>query len=100
MDFSTEEAIWLIEVFKNNTYLRGFKGDVKANYEKAEMILRGWNKTNPRSCSCDFPALTRITNSFFEQYEAQIMEIYNGESTQYTSSTTTTTKSGRKKQSV
>ena len=99
MDFSTEEAIWLIEVFKNNTYLRGFKGDVKANYEKAEMILRGWDKTNPRSCSCDFPALTRITNSFFEQYEAQIMEIYN-ESKEYTPSTTTTTKSGRKRRSI
>jgi len=96
MDFSTEEAIWLIEVFKNNTYLRGFKGDVKANYEEAERILRGWNKTNPRSCSCDFPALTRITNSFFEQYEAQILELYN-EHTQYTSSTNTTTKRRTKK---
>ena len=96
MDFSTEEAIWLIEVFKNNTYLRGFKGDVKANYEEAERILRGWDKTNPRSCSCDFPALTRITNSFFEQYQAQILELYN-EHTQYTSSTNTTTKRRTKK---
>ena len=96
MEISKEQAVWLVEVFKANTYLRGFKGDVKANYEKAEMILRGWDKTNPRSCSCDFPALTRITNSFFEQYQAQILELYN-EHTQYTSSTNTTTKRRTKK---
>ena len=99
MEISKENAIWLVEVFKANTYLRGFKGDVKANYEKAEMILREWDKPNPRSCKCDFPSLTRITNSLYEQYETQILELYN-EPTQYTSSTDTTTKSSRKGRSV
>ena len=99
MDFSNEQIIWLVETFKANTYKRGFKGDVKANYEEAEMILRGFDKPKPRSCSCDYTSLTRITNSFFEQYESQILNSYN-ELTQHLSTTETTTKRGRKTTSL
>jgi len=101
MEFSKEQAVFLVEVFKANTYGRGFKGNVYSNYLKAEMYLRGWGETNPRSCDCEYPALTRIVNSLYDQYEPQILEIYyEKESTQHLSTTNTTTKSGRKGRSI
>jgi len=101
MEINKEQAIWLVEVFKANTYGRGFKGDVKANYEEAERLLRGWDKPNVRTCSCEYTALTRVTNSFYDQYEAQIMEKYNEtEPTQHVSSTDTITKPRGKGRSI
>ena len=112
MDFTYEETKWLVEVFKAQTWGRGFKGNVYNNYLEAERILRGWDATKPRGCSCEYPALTRMTHSFYQQYESQILEIYNGnkdrdqvgnghtEEEQTSAQTEITTKSTRKRRSV
>jgi hypothetical protein len=77
MNLNKEQAVWLVDVFKATAYGRGFKGNVYQNYLEAERILRGWDTTKPRGCSCEFPSLTRMVNSFYDQYEPQIMELYN-----------------------
>ena len=110
MNFTYEETKWLVEVFKLQTMGRGFKGDVYNNYLEAERILRGWDATKPRGCSCEYPSLTRMTHSFYQQYESQILEIYNGNTegsemgngstTETSTSTETTTKSRGKRRSV
>ena len=111
MNFTYEETKWLVEVFKLQTMGRGFKGDVYNNYLEAERILRGWDATKPRGCSCEFPSLTRMTHSFYQQYESQILDIYNngntegsemgdGSTTETSTSTETTTKSRGKRRSI
>ena len=43
---------------------------------ETERILRGWDKTQPRSCSCEYRVLARLVKSFFSQYESEIRELY------------------------
>ena len=85
------EAKWIVDYFDTQCANRGFKNGVKECYLEAERILRGWDKIQPRSCSCEYPALTRMVHSMREQYDSQIMELYNEQD-----DTTTSTKRGRK----
>lgn len=98
MELSKEQAVWLVDVFKAQTYGRGFKGDVYQNYLEAERIFYGRDAKQPRGCSCEYPALTRMVNSFYDQYEPQIMELYNEEEVQQDK--TINKKRGRKSRSV
>ena len=69
------EAVYIVEkwypirdmALKNNTI------DV---WLEAERILRGWDKIQSRSCSCEYKALARMVKSFYSQYEVDIKELY------------------------
>tara|TARA_R110000803_G_scaffold45840_1_gene96346 strand:- start:536 stop:865 length:330 start_codon:yes stop_codon:yes gene_type:complete len=101
MELNKEIAVWLVDTFKKTAYGRGFKGNVYQDYLEAERIFYGRDAKQPRGCSCEYPALTRIVNSFYDQYESQIMELYEEKNTKKLSQTkTTNSKSGGKKLSI
>jgi len=70
-----EEAIWIVDEFDKVRDLALNNKTINKWYE-AERILRGWNKTQPRSCKCEYRTLARLVQSFREQYDSQIMELY------------------------
>ena len=43
---------------------------------EAERILRGWDKIQVRTCSCEYKTLARLVKSFFSQYETEIRGLY------------------------
>ena len=71
-----KEAIFLKEEFEKNALGLILKGRVLDTYYEAERILRGWDKPNRRSCSCDFKNMARITTSLFEQNYETINKLY------------------------
>ena len=80
------EATWLVEEFKPKRYLRIDKGTI-AMFIKAINLIMKSNRAVP-TCSCEWKVTAQIANSAFDQYEAEIMEVYNS-----------ITKRGRKKKS-
>lgn len=73
---TTEEAVWIVEVFDKVRDLALRNKTIDKWYE-AERILRGWDKTQPRSCSCEYRTLARLVQSFRSQYDSEIMRLYN-----------------------
>ena len=71
-----KDAIFLKEEFEKNALGRILKGRVLDTYYEAERILRGWDKPQRRSCSCDFKNMARITTSLFEQNYDTINKLY------------------------
>ena len=45
-------------------------------WNEAERILRGWDTTQPRSCSCEYRTQARLVKSFFSQHESKVRELY------------------------
>lgn len=60
---------------------RIMKGDVLAWYYEAERLLRGWETTKPRGCSCEYRALANEVHSLIGQHKSYIESIVNGEVT-------------------
>lgn len=72
---TTEEAVYIMEKWYPIRDMALNNKTIGVWYE-AERILRGWDKTQPRSCSCEYRTLARLVKSFFSQHEATIKELY------------------------
>jgi len=72
---TTEEATYIMEKWYP---IRdgAFYNPTIGIWNEAERILRGWDKPQPRSCSCEYKTQARMVKSFFSQYETQIRELY------------------------
>lgn len=73
---STEEAIWLKEVFEKEHQGKILKGATLNAYYEAERILKNKDSINKRPCTCQFKDLARLVNSLMDQYSSQINELY------------------------
>lgn len=72
---TTEEAVYIVEKWYPIRDGSLNKKTIGVWYE-AERILRGWDKTQPRSCSCEYRTLARLVKSYYSQYESKVMELY------------------------
>lgn len=72
---TTEEAVYIVEKWYPIRDMALNNKTIGVWYE-AERILRGWDKTQPRSCSCEYRTLARLVKSYYSQYESQVMELY------------------------
>jgi len=70
-----EEAVYLVEKWYPIRDLALRNSTIDVWYE-AERILRGWDKTQPRGCKCEYRTLARLVKSFYSQYETEIKELY------------------------
>lgn len=59
---------WLLEEFPKFVGRSMMKETLQAYY-KAEMILNGWEKTKPRTCSCQLGDLAREVNMKYEKFK-------------------------------
>ena len=73
------EAKYIVDYFDVKCNGRGFKGDVKNCYQEAERILLGKEQQNNRGCTCEYPVLCRMVHNLREQYNDEIMKLYNEE---------------------
>lgn len=72
---TTEEAVYIMEKWYPIKDMALNNKTISVWYE-AERILRGWDKTQPRSCSCEYRTLARLVHSFYSQYETEIKKLY------------------------
>ena len=82
-----EQAIWIEETWKPKCYQRMWKKDVPALSYEAEKIMRGWENTHPRSCTCEYRNAAIQINSLYDQHRELILrtaypERYESESLQ------------------
>ena len=73
------EAKYIVDYFDIKCNGRGFKGDVKNCYQEVERIMLNKEHQNHRSCSCELPVLARMVHNMREQYNDEIMRLYNEE---------------------
>ena len=63
---------WLLNVFKESydhvVRGRNVKGKIYEDYLKAEMLLLGRDKTNPRGCTCNYRALGETVNKLYTNW--------------------------------
>ena len=71
-----EQAIFLVEKFEKQALGRILKGEVLEYYYKAEMILRGWDRKKPRSCTCEYKNMARIVASLYDQHKTEAHRLY------------------------
>lgn len=64
---SSEDRQWLIEEFPKYRGRTMMKKTVDA-YLKAEKILNGWDKINPRTCSCHLRGLADTVNAAYGKF--------------------------------
>ena len=66
---------WLLTEFKESydhvQRGRNVKGNIYQDYLKAEMLLLGREKTNPRSCPCNYKALGESVNKLYTNWLLQ-----------------------------
>ena len=69
-----EQAKWLEEVWKPRCYQRIWRKEVPGMSFEAERIMRGWEHSQPRSCTCHYKAAAVQINSLYDQYQQLILE--------------------------
>lgn len=70
-----EEAVYIVDVWEPIKNFGLNSKNINIWYE-AERILRGWDKIQPRGCSCEYKTLARLVHSFREQYDNDVMRLY------------------------
>jgi hypothetical protein len=75
MQISKQEATWLVEEFNP---MRGLKIDKTTipKFIKAINIIMEQNRRIP-SCGCEFKVTAQIANSAYNQFETEILAVYN-----------------------
>lgn len=67
MIMSPEDKKWLIEEFPNFKGRTMMKQTLQAYY-RAEMLLNGWEKVKPRTCSCHLRGLADGVNALYGKF--------------------------------
>ena len=74
-NITKEQATWLIEVYaptRNHSYIGG---EYLLRHKQAMEIFKGKPVEYP-SCKCEYGSFAQIANSYYEQFEQQIKDIY------------------------
>jgi len=80
MELSKQQAQYILD--GEQKYIVGsriLKGEVLNWYYETERLLRGWDATQPRGCSCEYKALATNVRSLIGQYKSYIESIVNGQ---------------------
>ena len=93
MALTTEDAKWIIEYYDKEVNGRTLRGKVMEGYYEAERILSGWDKTQPRGCSCQWRQVAMGVHALRNRHNDEIIKLYE-------QATKPTPKRGRKKASV
>ena len=91
---TTEEAVWLVDVFLPY-WNQGLRGKTMPIWYEAERILRGKTEIEPRSCVCHWKGMAMEVKARYSQRQTEIETLYND----YQTSLTKTTRGRRKKNS-
>ena len=70
-----EDKKWLIDHF-SKVRNRTIRGEVYSDFLKAEMLLLGRDKTNPRGCSCNYRSLGESVNKLYTKWLSDNEEIF------------------------
>ena len=69
-----EQAKWLVEVWNPRCYQRIWRKEVPGMSFEAERIMKGWEHSQPRSCTCHYKAAALQINSLYDQNEQLILQ--------------------------
>ena len=72
---TTEEAVWLVEVFLPK-WNHGLRGNTMDYWYEAERILKGADKIEPRSCPCHWKGLAMEVKARYSQHQETITKLY------------------------
>ena len=75
MDITKEDAVWLVEVFNKK---RGgmVSGSTIGMFLRAINTILNQERKAP-SCSCEYKTVAAIANNVYQQYENEILKVYN-----------------------
>lgn len=76
MELTKEQAQYILNGEKS---YRGLilRGKVLDWYYETERLLRGKEKTSPRSCSCEYKAMIKAIHSLISQHRGYLEELVN-----------------------
>jgi len=75
MEITKEDAVWLVEEFAPK---RGgmVSGKTINMFLRAINTILKQNRKAP-SCSCEYRTVAAIANNVYEQYQSEILKVYN-----------------------
>lgn len=78
MELNKQQSSYILDGEKKYAG-RIMKGDTLSWYYETERLLRGWDTTKPRGCSCEYRALANEVHSLIGQHRSYIESIINGQ---------------------
>ena len=91
MALTTEDAKWIKDYYYKEVHGRTLRGSTIDGYYEVERILNGWDKKQPRGCSCQWRNVAMGVHALLNKHKDEIDKLYEQ---------ATTPKRGRKKRSV